>query len=132
MEQTIHASAISGRLPRRQLIIGAAGLLILVGIVASWLFEIHAVRLKELKYRLKSATDQNTSVRTLSLVSRFRLLIHQRNVASEAAGNNREARVMQILADTAYSTQSDNLSPDSAPCQKDHRFLQLDVRRPRF
>lgn len=75
-----------------------------------WFFTVHSVRIKELRYRLRAANDQNTSVRTMSLVSRYKLLRESAAENNPGASYAREGRVMQILAETAYLNDAEEFN----------------------
>jgi tetratricopeptide (TPR) repeat protein len=101
-------SVIADKFGKDQLIKGVGILVAMLAFAVLWFFLVHSVRIKELRYRLKTSTDQSGSVRTMSLVSRFRVL-RQVGLTDESQGYAREGRLMQILADTAHLDDAEEL-----------------------
>lgn len=101
------AGIAESRFGKDQLLKGLAIVLAMLGFAVLWFFLVHSVRIKELRYRLKTSTDQSSSVRTMSLVSRFRVL--RQAGTDDSLSYAREGRIMQILADTAYLEDAEEL-----------------------
>ncbi|MBX3724197.1 MAG: tetratricopeptide repeat protein [Turneriella sp.] len=95
---------------RSQIFSGSVFVAALLLFAFLWFFMVHSVRIKELRYRLKAANDQNTSVRTMSLVSRYKLLRESATENDPGATYAREGRVMQILAETAYLNDAEEFN----------------------
>jgi len=96
------------RLQQNQFFTGGLTIAVLLLVAIIWFFFVHAVRIKELRYRLKSTTDQNASVRTISLVSRYKLL--RQSTTTDSASYLREGRTMQLLSQTALLAAADDLT----------------------
>lgn len=84
--------------------------LALSAVAASWLSVIYGLRIKELQYRLRTNTDRQQAVRTMSLVSRLDLLLKKSVKAGEKAAYSREGKLMQALRHTLMLSEIPNLA----------------------
>jgi tetratricopeptide (TPR) repeat protein len=117
---------------RRQItmILPVLGLLVLAA--ALWLNIVYGMRIKELQYRLKNNSDQQQSVRTLSLISRYQLLRQKAGERDSATNYGREGRLMQALQHSSAAESAPDLSGGEIAALWTIEFFNILAASPRF